>query len=165
MAGTETPAQPAASEAATTPDSGTAPASPVAEVGPGRRMLQQIAENPLQSLFGAAIIALLTFTLTSTHARFGDVHQRIDDLNASVNARFDDVSARFDDVSARIDATNERITRLEERMEARFEALEASVAEINLKLTALIAALNMSAQVDAAQEGRLIDTEQAPDPE
>ncbi len=141
------------------------------EVGVGRRALQRLAENPLQSLFGAAIIALLTFTLTSTHARFGDINERFRDINE----RFDDVNERFTEVNRRIDATNERITRLEEKtdarfdaleakMDARFEALEASVAEINLKLTALIAALNMSAQVDAAQEGRIINPEQAPDP-
>ncbi len=179
-----TPGVTASPGSATSPEaSATERVAPVAEVGPGRRVLQQIAENPLQSLFGAAIIALLTFTLTTTHARFGDVNRRIDDQNADINARFDDVNRRiddqnadinarfddvnrriddqnvafnerFDDVNARIDETNERITRLEE-----------SVAEVNLKLTALIAALNMSAQVDAAQEGRIIDTEQASEAE
>ncbi len=151
--GTPKPAEP--SVATSDPNATAVPASQVAEVGIGRRVVQQLVENPLQSLFGAAIIALLTFTLTSTHARFGDINQRIDDQNAAFTSRLDDVSTRFDDMNARIDETNERITRIELRM----ERLEASVAEINLKLTALIAALNMSAQVDAAQEGRLIEPE------
>ena len=63
-----------------------------------------------------------------------------------------------------LSVTHERITRLEdsvirleERMDARFTALEEDVAEINLKLTALIAALNMTDEVTAAIEGRLID--------
>ncbi len=152
MAGTDTPTPAASPEKTTMPtDAGAGRAPPAAEVGIGRRTMQQLVENPLQSLFGAAIIALLTFTLTTTHARFGDINQRIDDQNAAFNARIDDMNAR--------------ITRLEDEMNARFEALEASVAEINLKLTALIAALNMSAQVEAAEEGRLIDPEQSSDPD
>ena len=91
----------------------------------GRRALQQLGENPLQALFGAALVALLIFNLNST---------------------------------------NDRITRLEERMDARFAqvdarfaSLEEDVAEINLKLTAVITALNMADEVTAALEGRLID--------
>ena len=70
----------------------------------------------------------------------------------------------FTITNARIDDTNDRITRLEERMDARFAALEEDVAEINLKLTALIAALNRKDEVDAALEGRLIDRTPVPDP-
>ena len=48
---------------------------------------------------------------------------------------------------------------------ARFDSLESDVAEINLKLTALIAHLNATEAVDAALEGRLTgaDTEDASD--
>ncbi len=70
-----------------------------------------------------------------------------------------------------LNSTNDRITRLEERMDARFAALEEDiaeleehVAEINLKLTAIIAALNMTEEVTAALEGRLIAPTPAPDP-
>lgn len=70
----------------------------------------------------------------------------------------------FTTFSARIDDTNDRITRLEEKMDARFAALEEDVAEINLKLTALIAALNRTDEVDAALEGRLIDRTPVPGP-
>ena len=98
----------------------------------------QIAENPLLTLFGAIIIVLLGFTLTTTNMR--------------------------------IDDTNQRIDRLEDKMDARFTALEHSVAEIDRKLTALIAALNKTAEVDAAMAGDvsgirpLEPTGQAPGP-
>ena len=55
----------------------------------------------------------------------------------------------------RIDDTNARIDRLEVRMEARFDELEAAVAEIDRKLTALIAHLNATSAVDDALAGRL----------
>lgn len=103
----------------------------------GRRTLQQFSENPLLTLVGTALIAVLILNHNST---------------------------------------NDRITRLENRMDARFAALEEDVADLreeiddlgeevdetNLKLTALIAALNTTGGVDAAIEGRLID--RTPDP-
>ena len=104
------------------------PAQTGTATGFARRALQEINDNPLQALFGTAIIALLIFNFTITNAR--------------------------------IDDTNDRITRLD----ARFDKLEEDVAEINLKLTALIAALNQTAQVEAALEGRLLDGIQAPSP-
>ena len=103
--------------------------------GIGRRAWEQFAENPLHTLFSTAIVALLVFNLTSTNAR-------IDDTNAG------------------IDDTNARITRLE----AKVDALAEDVAEINLKLTALIAALNKTEEVDAALEGRLIGRAPTSDP-
>ena len=58
--------------------------------------------------------------------------------------------------------THDRINRLENtvdarfaQVDARFDSLESDVAEINLKLTALIAHLNATEAVDAALEGRL----------
>lgn len=107
--------------------------------GIGRRAWEQFADNPLQALFGTAIVALLVFNFTT-------------------------LNARIDDTNAQIDDTNARITRLEERMDTRFAALEADVAEINLKLTALIAALNRTEEVEAALEGRLLDPGPIPGP-
>ena len=64
----------------------------------------------------------------------------------------------------RIDDTNARIDRLEDRMETRFDELEAAVAEIDRKLTALIAHLNATSAVDDALAGRLTGmSEGAPD--
>ena len=67
--------------------------------------------------------------------------------------------------------TDNRIDRLEDRMDAgfaavdaRFDAQDAKIDEINLKLTALIAALNATDEVDAALEGRLLDPDTAASP-
>ena len=46
-------------------------------------------------------------------------------------------------------------TAFEAKMDARFDKLEAAVAEIDRKLTALIAHLNATAAVDNALAGRL----------
>ena len=97
----------------------------------------QVAENPLLSFFGLVIVALLTAAIVSPHIRIDDINIRIDDTNR------------------RIDETNERIDRLEAKMDARFDKLEAAVAEIDRKLTALIAHLNATAAVDDALAGRL----------
>ena len=110
-----------------------------AAAGVAWRAWRQFGENPLQALFGAAIVALLVFSFTTTNDRIDDTNKRIDD-------------------------TNDRITRLESRMDARFTVLEEGVAEINLKLTALIASLNRTDEVSAALEGRIIDRAQAPHP-
>ena len=111
----------------------------LAAAGVAWRAWRQFGENPLQALFGAAIVALLVFSFTTTNDRIDDTNKRIDD-------------------------TNDRITRLESRMDARFTVLEEGVAEINLKLTALIASLNRTDEVSAALEGRIIDRAQAPHP-
>lgn len=71
----------------------------------------------------------------------------------------------FTALNFRINDTNDRITRLEDKVDARFAALEEDVAEINLKLTALIAALNRTEEVDAAIEGRLLDRTRTPVPD
>ena len=113
--------------------------APRTAAGIGRRAWEQFADNPLQALFGTAIVALLIFNFTT-------------------------LNSRIDDNNDRIDETNARIDRLEERVDARFAALEEGVAEINLKLTALIAALNRTDEVDAALEGRLLDPARAPVP-
>ena len=105
----------------------------------------QVAENPLLSFFGLVIVALLTAAIVSPHIRIDDINIRIDDTNR-----------RIDETNERIDETNERIDRLEAKMDARFDKLEAAVAEIDRKLTALIAHLNATAAVDDALAGRLI---------
>ena len=100
---------------------------------------RQLGDNPLQALFGAAIVALLIFTLTGINDRSTRVEDRIARLENRIDARFAQVDARF-------------------------AALGEDVAEINLKLTAIIAALNMTEDVSAALEGRIIDRSPNPDP-
>ena len=118
----------------------------------------QVAENPLLSFFGLLIVALLAAAIASPHIRIDDINIRIDDTNE----RIDDTNERIDDTNDRIDETNDRIDRLEAKMDARFDMvdarfdkLEAAVAEIDRKLTALIAHLNATAAVDDALAGRL----------
>lgn len=131
------------------------------QIASKQRVGKQLIDNPVQTFFGTVIVALLVFTLTSTNARIDDVH-------ASINARIDDINTS---INARIDDVNDRITRLEEKIDARFmaidarfTALEKDVAEINLKLTALITAFNVTPEITAAQEGRIIsDTQDADD--
>ncbi len=101
--------------------------------GIGRRAWEQFADNPLQAVFGTAIVALLIFNYTTLNFRIND--------------------------------TNDRITRFEDKVDAEFAALEEDVAEINLKLTALIAALNRTEEVDAAIDGRLLDPTRTPVPD
>ncbi len=113
-----------------------------AAAGIGRRAWEQFAENPLQAIFGTAVVALLVFNFTTFNARIDDT-----------NARIGDTNARIDRVDARID-----------RVEARIARVEEGVSEINLKLTALIAALNRTEEVEAALEGRLIDPAPVPVP-
>ena len=112
-----------------------APARSAAAARPTLR--DQVAENPLLSFFGLLIVALLAAAIASPHIRIDDINIRIDDTND------------------RIDETNGRIDRLEAKMDARFDKLEAAVAEIDRKLTALIAHLNAASEVDDALAGRL----------
>ncbi len=65
--------------------------------------------------------------------------------------------------------TNDRVSRLEDRagtgfakVDERFARQDAKLDEINLKLTALSAALNATAEVDAALEGSLLGPSAAP---
>ncbi len=121
-------------------DASARPASAArAAAGIGRRAWEQFAENPLQAIFGTAVVALLVFNFTT------------------FNARIDDTNARIDRVEARMDA---RFTALEEDV----AEVNEDLAEINLKLTALIAALNRTEEVEAALEGRLIDPAPVPVP-
>ncbi|MDE0161441.1 MAG: hypothetical protein OXL98_06840 [Acidimicrobiaceae bacterium] len=152
MTATPTPAAAAAPSMAHSPDSEPAPtprAGAAARDGAGTlaagrtRLRDQIAANPLLSLFGAVlagilgfmgtvVIALLAYTLATTNDRF-----------AEVNDRFAEV--------------NDRFARLEAKVDAGFAAQDAKIDEINLKLTALIAALNMAPEVGAALQGTLLD--------
>ena len=157
------PAAAAAPRMAHTPDPQPAPAPPTEAAAPdgaasraaGRtRLRDQIAANPLLSLFGAVltgilgfmgavVIALLAYSLTTTNDRFAEVNGRFAEINAEINVRFAEVDGRF--------------ARLEEKVDAGFAAQDAKIDEINLKLTALIAALGMTSHIDAALDGTLLD--------
>ncbi len=98
----------------------------------GRRL-----EHPLQAIMGAVIVLLLGFTLTQTNDRISRLEDRVSRLEDRVDAGFAKVDERFAQQDAKLD-------------------------EINLKLTALIAALNATAEVEAALDGRLLDPNTTP---
>ena len=118
-----------------TPDPATSQAQTVDDAvaeRPARpRLRDQIAENPLASL--GVGLALALFTLLGTVV----VALLLFALNG-FNDRFDRLEARLD------------------RLEAKVDARGAQIAELDRKLTALIAHLNATAAVDAALEHRLL---------
>ena len=127
------------------------------------RVRDQIAENPLLSLFGAVIVAvlgslgavtvaLLAYTLTTTQSQFAGIQSQF----ASIQSQFARVQDQFAEVHDRID-------RLEDKIDEGFATQGAMIEQINLKLTALIAALNMTTEIDAALEGRLLSPAPAAD--
>lgn len=152
-----TPAAAAAPPMAHTPDSQPAlpPRTEAAapdgtdSLAAGRtRLRDQIAANPLLSLFGAVLTGILGFMGAVVIALLADSLATTNDRFAAIDDRFAAVDARF--------------VRLEDRVDAGFAAQDAKIDEINLKLTALIAALNMAPEVDAALQGTLLDPGTAP---
>ncbi|MCY4422400.1 MAG: hypothetical protein OXC06_04945 [Acidimicrobiaceae bacterium] len=71
---------------------------------------------------------------------------------ASPNIRINDTNGRIDRLEDKMDA---RFGEFEDKTDARFGELEEAVAEIDLKLTALITHLNATSEVDNALAGRL----------
>ena len=142
-ASAHSPAAQALPHMARTPEPPTAPAATPDAAGAaaaGRtRIRDQVAENPLMALFGTVFVALLMFNFTVTHSRISDTNDRITRLEESVDARFEAQDAKIDRL---------------------FAAQDAKIDEINLKLTALIAALNATAEVDAALQGRLLEQDE-----
>ena len=177
-ASAHTPAAQALPHMARTPEPSpaTAVSSDTADVrAAGRtRIRDQVAENPLMTLFGTVLVALLMFNFTVTHSRIGDTNDRISDTNDRIGrledrvARLEERVTRFEErVDARFQAQNAKMDRLFEAQDAKierlFEAQDAKIDEISLKLTALIAVFNATAEVDAALEGRLLDEPEAAD--
>ena len=124
-----------------------------AEARPARaRLRDQIAENPLLSLFvgltlalptflGTVVVALLIFALGGINDRLDSLGERIDSVESSLG---------------------ERIDNLEDKMDAGFAAQGAQIVELDRKLTALIAHLNATEAVDAALEHRLLVPDGSP---
>ena len=124
------------------------------------RIRDQVAENPLLTLFGTLIVALLMFNFTITHSRISDTNGSLVRLEDLVT-RLEDRLIRFEEsVDARFKAQDAKIDRLFEAQDAKIDEMDAKMDEINLKLTALIAALNATAEVDAALQGRLLEQDE-----
>lgn len=164
-------------------------ASHPVDMGSRPRLWNQLLENPLLSLFGAVIVMLLGYVLTTSNIRITETNERITRLDNRIEDRFNGVEDRFDrledriirnsiGVEGRFNGVEDRFVRMEARIEDRFvrletrvedrfvrlEArvedrfnrvdtrigtLEGSVAEIDRKLTALIAALGKTDEVKA----------------
>ncbi len=101
-------------------------------------------EHPMQAIMGAVVVLLLGFALTQTNDRISETNDRISRLEDRVSRLEDRVDAGF----AKVDE--------------RFAQQDAKLDEINLKLTALIAAINATAEVEAALDGRLLDPNTTP---
>ena len=114
-------------------DAGLITAPPTTEPNPARRWI----ENPMQTLLVTVLVFLFGFVLTQTNDRITETNDRIIRLEDKVDAGF---------------------VRIDERFAQQDEKLD----EINLKLTALIAALNATAAVEAALDARLLDPNTTP---
>ncbi|MCY4494838.1 MAG: hypothetical protein OXB92_13365 [Acidimicrobiaceae bacterium] len=117
-------------------------ALPATAAGKGRLAPPRFTERGVQTLLAMAFAGLLIFVFT-------DQSNRI--------PRLDDRITRLDDRITRLEEkVDSRFAAQDEKIDAMFAAQNETIDEINLKLTALIAALNMSSAVDAAVEGRLV---------
>lgn len=127
-----------------------------AAAGTQSRLRAILGDNPLAiaaTALASGVIALLLFILNG-------IDNRIDRLEDTVAAGFAAQDAkmdrRFAEQDAKIDEINLKLTALIAELDAKFDA---KFDELNLKLTALIAGLNKTDEVDAALEGRLLDSE------
>ena len=158
-----TPAAAAAPSMVHTADPQPAPAPPAeaatpddAASGAGRRtrLRDQIAANPLLSLFGAVlagilgfmgtvVIALLVHSLATTNDRFSEINDRLAAQDTKIDAGFAAQDIKIDEIDLKLTAL--------------IADQDTKIDEIDLKLTALIAALGMTPHVDAALGGTLLD--------
>ncbi len=121
-------------------------------------------KNSAFSLATALVVLFAGFTFTALNYNIGRLDTRIDRLEDRIEQRFEAVDQRFEAQDAKFEARFEaqdakfeaRFEAQDAKFEARFEAIDETLGEINLKLTALIAALNASEGVDAALEGTLL---------
>ena len=131
------PDTPAPNPAESVPDTPAEPgvALPATAAGKGRLAPPRFTERGVQTLLAMAFAGLLIFVFTDQSNRITRLDDRITRLEEKVDSRF---------------------AAQDEKIDAMFAAQNETIDEINLKLTALIAALNMSSAVDAAVEGRLV---------
>lgn len=74
------------------------------------RLRDQITENPLLTLFGTIIVALLVFVLGTTNLRIGDTNHRIDRLEdrfVSLENRVISMDLKLTALIAHLNATDE----------------------------------------------------------
>ncbi len=151
---------------------------PVQTSAPAKRKTLKLPDNALTATIGTLLGVLLVLAFNQTGARITDTNDRLTDTNdrltrledkvvagfTRIDERFAAQDAKFDERFAAQDAKFEaRFAAQDAKFEARFAAQDAKLDEINLKLTTLIAALNATAEVEAAVDGRLLDPDNPPD--
>ena len=130
-----TPAPDEGSSASPTAVAPTTEAGPIAAPGnTNPNSARKYLEHPLQAFLVTVVVLLFGFVLTQTNDRITRLEDKVDIGFAQQDAKFD-----------------ERFARQDEKLD-----------EINLKLTALTAALNATAEVEAALDGRLLDPNTTP---
>ena len=108
----------------------------------------------MQTLLVTVLVFLFGFVLTQTNDRITRLEDKVDAGFTRIDERFAQQDQKLDERFAQQDAKfEERFAQLDER----FAQQDTKFDEINLKLTALIAALNATAEVEAALDGRLLD--------
>ncbi|MDE0665225.1 MAG: hypothetical protein OXH67_06485 [Acidimicrobiaceae bacterium] len=171
-----------ATHMAHTPDSQPDPDPVAAKMG--SRRWAALGDMLLPTLLATAVVGLLIYSLAdersridrledTLNTRFAATDAKIDGVGTGLSAKIDEVdarlsakidgldarlSARIDEVDARLSA---KIDEVDTGLSARIDGLDDKLHRIDLKLTALIAALNKTGEVEAALEGRLLDSEPA----
>ena len=136
-------------------DAGPLAAPPTTEPNPARRWI----ENPMQTLLVTVLVFLFGFVLTQTNDRITRLEDKVDAGFVRIDERFAQQDQKLDERFAQQDTKfEERFAQLDER----FAQQDTKFDEINLKLTALIAALNATAAVEAALDGKLLDPNTTP---
>ena len=138
------------------PDTRADPAAPRAQPAARATLRSQAAENPLATFLGLVVVALLVGMLATTNVRINRVEDSVSSLEDKVDAGFAAVDAGFAAVDAKFAAQDAKFAAKFDALDAKIDALDARFDEMSLKLTALIAALNATEEVDAAVEGRLL---------
>jgi len=115
-----------------------ATAAEPAAAGARLRRWAILGDNPLLTLVGTGAAAVLTVLGTVAVAL----------LIFTLNSMGDCLDRLEDTMVAGFAA-----------QEAKFDEVDEKIAELDRKLTALIAALNMTDELDAALEGRILDLE------
>ena len=95
-------------------------------------------------------------------ARFAEQDTKFEARFAAQDAKFE---ARFASIDQRFEQQDAKFEARFAALEAKFEGLDTKLDDINLKLTALIAGLNATQQVDATLDGRLLDPNAPPLPD
>ena len=121
----------------------------------GRAGWTTVSDNLIPALLSAALVAVMIFAFTTLDNRITSLENRLTAFENRVDARFAQIDTRFAAQDAKIEALDTKIDARFTAQDAKIEALDAKIDEINVKLTALIAALNRTEEVDAALAGEI----------